>query len=300
MRQILFLLLLLCAAAARAEVEITPSEVYGQVLLIEQETELLKRFLKPAAQPHVWQPVKADLKPRHVWQEAYMLQMKISAFRQTQGMVGLSPVLIEPRRDVDPRLNWAQAQRILTEIRFFRKILEIPGEVGTAPKVEGKKPVDVYNKLREIEMQWDELAGLATDANLPFAQVLRLDEDVHTLMRALNVLDNAIPPANRPEATLADNLAEVFQVLEQVQRLQRLAGFETVDFSPFRNPGEITPNHVFNMICLTLAELQQIKAQVGLIHAITPPASYQENKTPADVMQFLGYVANKLRLIQHL
>ncbi|TAN80275.1 MAG: hypothetical protein EPN14_05415 [Gallionella sp.] len=300
MRPMLCLLLLLCPWALRAEVEITPDEVYSQVLLIERETELVKRVVKPTAQPQVWQPVQADLKPRHVWQKAYMVQMKLVAFRRRQGMEGLSPVVVEPRRDYDPRLTWVQTQRILTEIRFLRKILDIPGDAGAAPKVAGKKPVDVYNKLGEIEMQWDELAEVATDPSFTFAQALRFDEDVNALLRALNVLDNAIPPAKRPEAKPADSLAAVFEVLELVQRLQRLAGFETVDFSPFRRPGEVTPNHVFNLLGLTLAELQQIKAQAGLIHAITPPATYQENKTPADVTQFLGYVANKLRLIQHL
>ncbi|CAK0781052.1 conserved exported hypothetical protein [Gammaproteobacteria bacterium] len=301
MRQMIFLLLLCYAAATpHAEVEITPSEVYAQVLLVERETELVRRFTKPTAPPPTWQSVKADIRPRHVWQECYMVQMKIIAFRRSQGMVALTPTTVEPRRDYDPRLNWAQAQRILTEIRFLRKVMGIPGETGIAPPVKDKQPIDVYNKLCEIEVQWDDLAGITVDSSLPFAQVLRLNEDVNAIIRKLNILDNAMPPANRPDAKMADSLAEAFLVLEQVQRLQRLAGLEIIDFSPFRRTEGVTANHVFNLICLTLAELQQVKAQLGLIHTITPPATYQENKTPTDVVQFLGYVANKLRLISQL
>jgi len=300
MRKVIFLILLLCTTALHAEVKITPSEVYAQAILIERETELVTRFFKPTLQLHHWESVKTDIRPRHVWQKAYMVQMKIVAFQQAQGMIAFTPISIEPRHDYDPRLNLAQNQRILTEIRFIRKLFSIPGEVSIAPKVEGKQPLDVYNKLCEIETRWDDLAGITIDSSPPFAQVLRLNEDINTLMRSLNILDNAIPPAERLKAKMADSLADAFLVLEQVQRLQRMAGLEIIDFSPFRRAEEVTANHVFNLICLTLAELQQVKAQLGLIHAITPPATYQEHKTSSDVVQFLGYVANKLLLIQHL
>lgn len=300
-----FFTLIFClsvVSGSRAEVEITPSDVYGQVLLIERETERVRRFVNPASHPGAWQPVRMDIQPRHVWQKAYMVQIKIVAFRQSRGMVDVTPVLIAPRRDIDPRLNWAQMQRLLTEIRFIReKMLGIPGEVDAAPRVGGKTAMDVFNKLSEIELQWADLAGYPDgNPSLNFAQALRLDEDVGALMRVLNVFDNAIPPAKQPAARPDDALAKAFQVLEQVQRLQRLAGFETVDFAPLRRTEEATSSHVFNLIGLTLAELQPVKARLGLIHVITPPASFQENRTSADVMQLLGYVADKLRLIQHL
>lgn len=302
MRQIVFLFLLLSTAATHAGfTETTPGEVYAQVLLIERETELVRRTFKPASQPHPWQPVQGEILPRHAWQKAYMVQIKIVVFRRTLGLVALTPVSVEPRRNTEGILVWAQTQRLLTEIRFIRKMLGIPGEVGALPPTSSKNWLEVYDKLAEIELQWDDLAGVASgDPSLVFAQALRLEEDVNALMRALNVFDNAIPPAKRPDAIPADSLAEAFQVLEQIQRLQRLGGFEIADFSPFHRTRDVTPDHVFNLICLMLGEFQQVKAQSGLTHVITPPATYQENKVPADVVQLLGYVANKLRLIQHL
>lgn len=293
-------LLLIATASPRAEVVITPSEVYGQTLLIEQETQAIRRFINPPAQPQAWQPVQMNIRPRHVWQKAYMVQIKLDAFRRGQGLPGLAPVVLEPRLDLDPRFTWGQTRRILTEISFIRKDLGITGESPSLPKVEDKQPVDVYNKLAEIELQWDAINGNAVDSSLAFAQALRLNEDVDALMRTLNVFDSAIPPAKKVDAKPADSLAETFLVLNEVQRLQRMGSFETVDFSPFRKTGEITPNDVFNLICLTLAEVQLLKAQAGLTHAITPPATHQEGKTPAEVSQFLGYVTQKLRLIQHL
>lgn len=300
-RLILFIVLFCVFFKGQAdEIIITPSEVYSQVLLIEKETELVKRHLNNTKQPTPVTEIVADIQPRHVWQKGYMLQIKLVAFRRKQGMDGLAPVVLEPRKDVKAQDAWAQTQRILAEIRIIRKFLGISGEVGVAPPVADKKPVDVFNKLAQLEAEWDALTGAGFDASYAFAQTLRLNEDVDMILRQLSVFDNAIPPAKNPTTIPADSVAQAFLVLEQVQRLQKLAGLEIVDLSAFRKTEKATPADVFNMVCLILAEVQQIKDRIGLKHAITPAATYQEGKKPADNRQFLGYIANKLTLIKHL
>jgi hypothetical protein len=52
------------------------------------------------------------------------------------------------------------------------------------------------------------------------------------------------------------------------------------------------------MVTLCNAELQVIKVKLGLLHDITPAAEYHEDKTPAEVVQLLGYVTNKLHLVK--
>jgi hypothetical protein len=229
-----------------------------------------------------------------------MLQIKLVAFRRKQHLEGIAPVGVEPSGHIDPRYTWGQTQRVLTEIRIIRKVLGISGEVGAAPLVEGKKPVDVFNKLAQIEAEWDAMTEVGFDPSYVFSQILRLSEDVNMILRQLDVFDSAMPPAKNPGDTPADSLAQAFLLLEQVQRLQKSAGLEITDLSAFRKTENVIPTNVFNMVCLIIAELQQIKDRVGLKHDITPPATYHEGKKPADVRQFLGYVTNKLALIQHL
>jgi hypothetical protein len=59
-----------------------------------------------------------------------------------------------------------------------------------------------------------------------------------------------------------------------------------------------TPDDVYGMVALAIVELQRVKAQFGMIHQMTPSGSYEENKTPTDVVQLLGYVIDKLRQIK--
>jgi hypothetical protein len=300
MPRLLLFILSLTVFNCHADVVITPSEVYAQVLLIEQETQLVKRHFQAAAQPTAVIEADVDIQPRHVWQKGYMLQMKLVAFRRKHRLEGLAPVGIEPTEHIDPRYTWAQTQRILTEIRITRKILGIPGEAGAAPQVADKKPVDVFNKLAHIEAEWDTLTGVGFDPSYTFSQVLRLNEDVNVVLRQLNVFDSAVPPPKVLDDTPKDALMQAFLVLEQVQRLQKLAGLPVIDLSAFRKTENVAPSNVFNMVCLILAELQQIKAHIGLKHAITPPAAFHTDKKPADVRQFLGYITSKLALIEHL
>jgi hypothetical protein len=299
-RVILFWLLLSVCLTVRAEVVTSPSEVYAQLLLIEKETELVKQHFKSSKQPTAITEIVADIQPRHVWQKGYMLQMKLVAFRRKHQLGAIAPVGIEPRKNIDFRNVWSQTQRCLTEIRIIRNLLGIKGEAGAVPHVEGKKTLDVFNKLAQLEAEWDALTGAGFDASHTFAQALRLNEDVDMILRQLNISDTAIPPAKNPASTPTDSLAQAFLTLEQVQRLQKLAGLETVDLSAFRKTEKVTSAEVFNLVCLILPEVQQVKYKIGLKHAITPAATYQEGKKPADARQLLGYITNKLTLIDHL
>ena len=279
----------------------TPSDVYAQVLLIEKETELIKHHFNYAKRPTPVAEVSASIMPRHVWQKCYMLQNKLLAFRRKHQLDALIPIGIEPVKDMDPRYTWAQTQRILVEIRILRVLLAIPGEVvpATLP-VEGKTPLDVFNKLSQIEAEWDALTGADFDASYAFAQAMRLNEEIDIILRHLGVFDDAVPPEKNLAATPADSLTQIFLTLEQLQRLQKLAGLDGADLSVFRKTEQVAAYDVFNMICMILAELQPLKYQIGLKHVATMPANYYENKISPDVLQLLGYVTNKLALIQHL
>lgn len=301
LRLLLLISFLFMSDMAQAEANISSSEVYGLTLLIDKETELVRQQLNGNQKTNLPTNLNADIKPRHVWQKFYMLQIKLVAFSRKYNLLGISPVGLEPTEHFDPALNWAQAQRILTEIRIIKKMLGINANINNKLDIiDYKKPIDVFNKLAEIENKWDELTGADLDDAYTFDQVLRVNEDVNMILRTLQIFDNAIPPAKIPNSTPADALEQAFLLLEQIQRLQRLAGMETIDLTNLKKQNQVKPSDVFNLICLILAELQQIKARVGLNHFITLPATFHEHKTPADTRQFIAYVTNKLALIQHL
>ena len=130
-----------------------------------------------------------------------------------------------------------------------------------------------------------------------YGEVKRLDEDVDAVLRQLRIFDTARPPPRQGNLQPRDSMRAVFAALAEVQRVQRAYGMATVDFQGFDMGEKTTPDDVFGLVELTLAEWQTVKARVGLNHVITAPAGLEKNKTPTDVVQLLGYVTDKMRLV---
>lgn len=295
-------------ATQAAQGEITPSDVYAQAVQIEKEIDLLKRHYHITAKGAA-ALVEADLRPRHVWEKAHLIQVKLNIFRAKHGLPLVSPVTQQPMLQVDPRLPWAQTQRILTEIKIIKRLLGVSGEVSPATVVQGKRPIDNFNKLNQISYDLDTLNGEAINASYVYAEAMRFHEDIIALLRRLEVPDTAAPPAKSVNTPPRESLKAAFELMGEVQRVQRLAGLETTDFKVFAktententgNMENVVPADVFNMISMSLAELQVLKAKLGLRYEFTPPADIHEGKTPSDVTQLLGYSANQLRLIRKL
>lgn len=287
-------------AAAPAQEGQQPDDVYAQALLIEQESESIRRHFNLARAAVPYAPVQIALQPRHVWQKTYAVLMQISAFRRQHGLLAIMPASREPAAALSAGDNWGQALRILTEIRILKHYLGIPSEFGPAPHLEGKAAKDVYNKFSEIQALWAGLIGGGFTPAQVYGEVMRLNKDIDGVLYQLKIFDSAYPPQKSTEAGAKEALDAAFAVMEEIQRLQRSAGMETADFSAFRQEGEVSPSDVFNMVDMALAELEPIRVRIGLQHTITPPADYYEDKHPADVAQTLGYLANKLRLLKSL
>jgi len=163
--------------------------------------------------------------------------------------------------------------------------------------VSGKRPIDVFNKLHQISSEMDFLSGPPTPSDV-YSQVRRLNEDANALLRHLHITDNAVPPARRDNLLPQDSLQAGFVLMQEIQRIQRAYGLDITDYKDFQMGDKLMTYDVMGFVLQALLELQRIKAQVGMDHAITDSGPYAENKTPTDVVQLLGYVTNKLRAIQ--
>lgn len=287
------------SSGGAATPDITPTDVFGQTLLIEQETETIRRYFNVTSKA-TYTPVQAEIKPRHTWQKTYQILMKINVLRRKHGLPVITPTSYEPMANVEPRMVWAQTQRILTEIRILKRFLAIPGEAESIPRLEEKKPLDVYNKLGEILALWGGLIGTGFTPSHVYGEVLRLNKDIDSILLRLKIFDYAAPPPKKEEAGLQEALELAFEVMDEIQRLQRLANMEVTDFSALRKTNNIAAVDVFNMVDMALAEMDTIKVKIGLTHSVTPIADHYEDKHPTDVAQTLGYMVNKLRLIKSL
>ncbi len=278
--------------------EITSSDVYAQVLRIEQETLQIQHALGITDTPELPKPIKTEMLARHVWAKTYMVLTKITLFREQKKLPTIRPVAIEPQLELTPVSNWAQCLRILTEIEIIKQVLSIKTEFVPIPAVTGKRPVDVFNKLNQVSALWSVLIGGQITPPYVYAEAIRLNDDVTQLLQTEGIMDIAIPPAKIPNSNPGDALAAAFDVLREIQRLQVQTGVEPFNLDEFYiAKQDVHPQDVFNTIGLLLAELQTLKAKLGMKHAVTPIAQYYENKQPADVGQVLGYIANRLHLL---
>ncbi|MEI6412710.1 MAG: hypothetical protein WCP34_00420 [Pseudomonadota bacterium] len=293
---ILLMLTLIAGATAGHAAEVTPSELYAQVVRIEQEIAGLKRHFGVVGEARV-EPKSGDLKPRHAWAECYIILLKLGKLRRHLGLTYIEPVNIEPLRDMPPNQPWGMTQRILGEIAILKFYLDIPGDSPAAQPVTGKRPIDAYNRLQQVSAELELLTSPVTPSEV-YGEVKRLNADVNALLRHLRIFERAMPPPRRENLQPRDSLRAVFEVMGEIQRLQRAHSLDTTDFKGFETDDKTVPGDVFGLVAFTLAELQRVKAQIGMTHAITAPAVYEENKSPADVVQLLGYIANKLHEIR--
>jgi len=293
---VLLFLTLMCGGVAGYAAEASTAEMYAQAVRVEQEIEGLKRHFKIAGNAHV-EPKTGDLKPRHIRAESYILMFKIGKLRRKYDLAYIQPGESEPSLDTRASQPWGTLQRILTEIQIVKFYLGIPGQPAPVAPVAGKRNIDVYNKLHQVSADLDQLTSPVTSSEV-YGEVKRLNEDVNAVLRHLRIFEKAVPPARRENLRPRDSLQTVFALLGEIHRIQRGYGMEPTDLKGFDMGDKTVPDDVFGLVELTLAELQRIKAQIGLNHHITVAASFEENKVPADVVQLLGYITDKLREIR--
>jgi len=277
--------------------EVTPTRVYEKTLVIKKEINLLKEELSLTKEKK-YKDVSVDLKPRHVWQRSYMVLMKINILRERLGFPKITVGSMEAVKRIDPILPFEQTLRILAEIDILKLRLGVDKKVSFEKIKSRKNPIDVFNSLAYISYQLDILNTKEITPSYVFSEVMRIYEDVDLILNKLNIEDITYPP-KKEKSTPADSFDATFAVIKELQRLQKNAAIERIDFSVFKREDKILPSDVFNMVMMINAETQTIKAYLG-IKDLTKPAKEFEDKTPADVHQLLHWIAKRLSIIKNL
>jgi len=292
------LLLMLVFIASLGAREITPNEVYSQVVVIEQELEGVFNYygVKDDTSRSV-RIIKTTLKPRNVWQLTYELSVKMNMLRIKNKLPTIEPVNMEPVLNLNPDLVYEQTQRILTEIHIFKYRKGIPIKDIDIKVFRNKTPVDVFNALSRVSVQFDTINKSGFTPSYVFGETMRIYDDLSTILSHLKIQDDTIPTKRNSKATPSDTFNTAMKILDKIKRIQFSVGIETVDFSSFRNDNP-TPSDVFTMTQMIIAELQTIKAYIGLIHYVTPAATFRTDKTPVDVDQLMNWNLRKISLLE--
>jgi len=299
MRHFFLFCLLILGLSAK---EITPNDVYAQTVLIQDHVHyLLKHYdIKHDHEGIIKRTsISTRLKPRNAWQKSYEILVKINILRGNYNLARIEPVGMEPVEKLNPDMVYGQTQRILAELEVFevRKDIKIP--IFAHKKYKNKTPLDVYNIFSHVSASFDELNRAELSASYIFADAMRIYDDLSIILKHLNIKDNTIPNRRLKNATPSDSLIVSMNVLEKIKKLQRSVGIRTIDFSVFNRKNAL-PSDVYSIIGVIIAELQPIKAYIGLIHEVTPPARHYIKKVPADIEQLMGWNLRKINLIINL
>ncbi|MCI5221699.1 MAG: hypothetical protein D3924_03205 [Candidatus Electrothrix sp. AR4] len=296
----IFLFFFISATGAWAELtEITPSEVYSQMMQVAKEVDLLKEYFG-ITQEKKAVTYRGNLHPRHVWEKSYLVLIKINVLRKKFNLPRNEPNYIEPELNLSPGLVFEQSQRLLAELNVLKKRLGIKAKITPPEKYTGKQPIDVFNKLHHISCQLDVLNKEEINANYVFAEVMRIHEDAVEMINSLQIRDMTYPPGKQAEVSPAETLASTFELLSEIQRLQKSAGIERTNFSIFKKKQGVIPSDVFNIVSMALAELQTVKAYMGLNQIVTKAAVAHERKTANEVHQLLQWTTRMLSQIRQL
>ncbi len=280
--------------------EVTPNEVYSKAYVILEEIKILKRHfhIEKSVAPET---VHLALTPGHNWQKGYEILYKINLFRSKHGLSFSSVSSREPQQALSPLIAYEQLIRIITELQIIKFYTDITEAAVQPPVFTEKMPVDVYNLLDEISRELDILNGKPLLPSDALTQAVRITEDVDFILKALNITDTTIPPPKVLGMKPADVFEVVLQLLAEIRRVKKLFDINWIDFHALKpTDREITPSDVFSLDGIVLAELQPIKARLGLKYALTPMAQHYENIEPDSPYRTHGWTLRKLQLIRSL
>ncbi len=300
MKKKLLIFLLLWDLSAK---DITSNDVYTFSVLIQDHIHfLLKYYDIKHNHDAIMKRDKilfTNFKPRNTWEKAYEVLVKINMLRKSYDLPRIEPVGVEAVGHLDPSMVFEMNQRILTELRIFEihRDIEIPN--FKLKTFNNKTPLDNYNAYIDISASFDELNKRSLTPNYVYSETMRIYDDITNILEHLNIEDSTLPDSIKEDAIPKDVMSISMEVLVLIASLQKSVGIQWVDFSEF-DKEEIKPSDVFAITGLIIAELQPIKAYIGLEQSVTPAAVSFLNKQPKNVEQLMRWNFKRLKIIYTL
>lgn len=277
----------------------TPSvdDIYTKAYQIAEEIHLIKKYYN--INEELNEPdVPVEMEPKYNWQKTYEILYKINILREKLGLSVVGVPSREPQLELSLQTRYEQMVRVITELQILKRYLDITTDLPP-PLFKDKTTTDIYNVLNHASYEMDLINRKSLTPSDVFGQAVRMSEDVNFILDALDIKNISIPPQKNLSAQSNDVFETTLSLLEEIKRLQKMMNLTGIDFyqlKPRTRPAN--PSDVFSIFGVVLAELQQIKAYLGLKHSLTPMAEYYENTRPADVQQLVGWNVRKLQLIR--
>jgi hypothetical protein len=273
-------------------------KIYTQTNYILKDVQIIKKYLNVNTKASS-KDIKINMFIRHTRARAYEIFTKLNILRSSYSLPLIEAPNMEPTTETNPIYTYTQLERLKTEVDILKQHLGINSKPKPLKIVTNKNITDTYNLLGQVSAELDTINAKAFTPSHVFSEAMRIYEDIDAILVKLSINDNISPPKKEINDKPIDTYKIAIKILNKIKSLESNSGIESINFYAFDRTN-ITPSDVFEITQIILAELQIIKAYIGLNHEITRGAKYYTNKTPADAAQLMGWLYKKIKLIESL
>ena len=271
----------------------TPSDVYAEALLLEQN---IKQWHAKEGELNPWITIAIEnhYKPRHVFQKAVVIIEKINRYRVNVLKVGAIPVNYPAGRAITQNEVYNEVSRARQEfLAMLKNINIVIKDTSIKQKVTGKGPNDVYAKLEEISLAFDGSLGLRgispSDVYVASQQIVSLAKFLR-VSQNLAVIDPIVKRTKNKHPNHA--LAAVKTLTMRINAIEQNLSMDPVRVIDVPKK-VISPSDVYNAMGIVFAELQRIQYHLGL-ERYFPQELTKTAITSDDVIFNLNYAQDLL------
>ena len=297
---LVFVFALINSVATIAYAKVTPTEVYANLVLAEQQLDVMmsQQGLKMPSQNYI----EKNLKPMHVYQ---MVMACTDTLRELQIKEGLRPfpimavapmkytpgdvlLLIEVLQQQTRRIAANKQVTLITDLQIFDK----------------KSPTDVFNKAMDVFIKLRLLSGKkGISPNIAYAEMARAVTDAEYILINIDQYSRyqINVPKSQPGLSPTDVFKNALTVRKTLNSARQFYQMPTTQI-PLFDGKDKTPLDVFYQSQIIIAELNLIKLGSHTTN-ITPVAINVTGKAPSDVHQqisYINYLMAQLETLTHI
>ena len=281
------MLLLLSGGTVTAQT-VTPSQIFqvGETINAELATFNAANASTPSDDPAI--DTATDRLPRHVFQKARELLLKVQVLRTLKGLPEQSMPPVEVH-EIQPADSKKLLDLALAGLRELGPAFGNPAPPAPVPLVDGKTPTDAYRSVARAAVSIDALGLPAVTPNEVYRVALTIVSDLQKI-RAARGLSGDVPlpdliAGKKPADVYQDGYALLGELSKLVQSKPDFAIPQGITM-PARRTGAINPAYVLDLLDTVLGEISATKAKVGATQP-TELAPVQTGKTPSDTVRVL-------------
>jgi hypothetical protein len=276
---------------------VTPSHVFHVALELESELALLHKA--SYSMPVASRVKVAERQPRHVYQKAREVFIKVQQLRFLHGL-SHQDIPNVPTEEVTPKDVKNIVSKILFEVRAIKQRVGVNWKIEDATQPQGKSPTDVY-------MQMTFVSSLISQLDIPNVlpnEVYQVALSMIDTLRSIHSKKNTGQDYTIKHVSKNKKPLDVYKVVERLFPLLNKLCESSKEYcikggsiQPLKVNKNIAPADVITILNDLFADVASIKVAIG-DKSPTAIAAPQTGKTPSNVFDAMITAEKMIRALK--